>query len=157
MLRHGYFPKSIRDCVLIPVPKHGKDISHSESYRAIALASNISKVFEWCMLLQYPQCLQTSRVGLQFGFKSGMSTSLCTGTIKAVTSRYIHKNTPVYSCFLDASKAFDLVNHDLLFQSLLDKGMPACVVRFLRNWYCNQRLSVKWNSEKSDLGFFSVE
>ena len=51
---------------------------------------------------------------MQFGFKRGMSTSLCTGTIKNVISRHIHRDTPVFACFLDASKAFDPVKHDIL-------------------------------------------
>ena len=106
-------------------------IGQSESHRAIALASNFSKVFEWCLLLQFPHYFCTS--DLQFGFKSGMSTSLCIGTMKNVVARYIHRKTPVLACFLDASKAFDLVNHDLLFQLLLDRGMPVCVIRLLRN------------------------
>ena len=75
--------------------------------------------------------------------------SLCTGTIKNVTARYIHRNTPVFACFLDVSKAFDLVNHNLLFQLLLDRGLPVCVVRLLRNWYTDQKLSVRWNSQRS--------
>ena len=70
-------------------------------------------------------------------------------TIKNVVARYIHRKTPVLACFLDASKAFDLVNHDLLFQLLLDRGMPVCVVRLLRNWYVDQKLSVRWNSKSS--------
>ena len=82
-------------------------------------------------------------------FKSGMSTSLCTGTIKNVTARYLHRKTPVFACFLDASKAFDLVNHDLLFNLLLDRGLPTCVVRHLRNWYTDEKLSVRWNSRRS--------
>ena len=97
MLRHGHFPASIRDCMLIPIPKRGKDIAQSESYRAIALASNFSKLFEWCLLLQFPHYFCTS--DLQFGFKNSMSTSLCTGTIKNVVARYIHRKTPVFACF----------------------------------------------------------
>ena len=124
-----------------------QDIAQSESYWTIALVLNISKLFEWRLLLQFSHYFCTSN--LQFGFKSGMSTSLCTGTIKNIVARYMYRNTPVFACFLDASKAFHLVNHDLLFQLLLDRGLPVCVARLLRNWYTDQKLSARWNSHKS--------
>ena len=142
-MRHGHFPASIRDCML----KHGKDIAQLESYRAIELDSNFSELFEWCLLLQFPHYFCTS--DLQFCFKSSISTSLCTGTIKNVVARYIRRKTPIFACFLDASKAFDLVNHDLLFQLLLDIGMSVCVVRLVRDWHVDQKLSVRWNSKSS--------
>ena len=50
-LRHGYMPKGIRDCILIPVPKNHKDNSCSENYRHIALASTLSKVVEHIIIL----------------------------------------------------------------------------------------------------------
>ena len=76
-----------------------------------------------------------SRVPHCYGFKSGSSATLCAGTVKNVVSRYIHNGTSVFGCFLDASKAFDLVDHDILFNILLDKGLPVVVVRFLWFWY----------------------
>ena len=50
---------------------------------------------------------------LQFGFKPSFSTTLCTGVVKNVISHYIHNGSCVHCCFLDASKAFDLVDHNL--------------------------------------------
>ena len=107
ILRHGYMPKAFRDCVLVPIPKGSKDASCSKNYRAIALASSLSKVLERVLLLKYQSFFCSS--SLQFGFKSGYSTTLCTGMIKNIVSRYIHNGSVVYACFLDASKAFDLV------------------------------------------------
>ena len=52
--------------------------------------------------------------GLQFGFKQKMSTTFCTGAVKNIVSRYLHENSAIFACFLDASKAFDLVNHKIL-------------------------------------------
>ena len=53
MLRHGYVPNSLRDCILQPIPKPGKDPSNSDNYRPIALAPTLSKVFELCILNEY--------------------------------------------------------------------------------------------------------
>ena len=52
-------------------------------------------------------------------------------------------------CFLDASKAFDLVNHGILFQKLLDRGLPLPVIRFLSSWYRAQKMRVRWNNSLS--------
>ena len=46
VVRHGYLPQCLSDCVLIPIPKGSKDPSCSLKYRAFALASTVSKVLE---------------------------------------------------------------------------------------------------------------
>ena len=51
---------------------------------------------------------------------------------------------------LDASKAFDLVNHGVLFRKLLDRGLPLSVIRFLSSWYNVQQVSVRWGQSLSD-------
>ena len=147
LLRHCYMPSVISGCTLVPIPKPGKDPSCSDNYRAIALASTTSKIIEWIILLQYSQYFSTS--DLQFGFKPGISTSMCTGSIKNIVSHYLSRDSRVFGCFLDASKAFDLVNHTLLFQLLLDRCLPKPIVLFLLNWYSSQQVSVRWSSSLS--------
>jgi len=41
----------------------------------------------------------------------------------------------VYAASLDVSKAFDKVNHFKLFHSLINAGMPLCMILLLANWY----------------------
>ena len=53
ILRHGYMPEQLSNCVLLPIPNGNKDQALSESYRPIALASTLSKALEWCILLSY--------------------------------------------------------------------------------------------------------
>ena len=122
MIRHGVVPASLRDCILIPIPKPGKDPSCSDNYRPIALAPTLSKVFEWCLLFKFQSCFIAS--SLQFGFKPGFSSDLCTGLLKNVIHKYLVNNSHVYGCLLDASKAFDHVNHSLLFEKLLNRNLP---------------------------------
>ena len=143
-LKSGIVPDTLRDCILVPIPKPGKDPSSSDSYRPIALAPILIKVFEWCLLFQFQSCFITS--SLQFGFKSGFSADLCTGLLK---NHYLECDSHVYGCFLDASKAFDRVDHALLFEKLLQRNLPSAVARLLLSWYISQQLKVRWSNNFS--------
>ena len=147
ILRHGVIPDSLRDCILVPIPKPGKNLSSSDSYCPIALAPTLSKVFEWCLLFNFQSCFVTSP--LQFGFKPGFSADLCTGLLKNIIYDYIENDTLVFGCFLDASKAFDRVNHTILFEKLLHRDLPLPVARLLLSWYTHQELKVRWSSSFS--------
>ena len=80
--------------------------SDKNKYRPIALVTACSNVY-----------LDTH--DHQYCFKKQHSTELCISTLKSVIKYYTQQSTPVYSCFLDASKAFDRVNHWKLFNKLL--------------------------------------
>ena len=58
--------------------------------------------------------------------------------------KYTGHNTPVYTCFLDASKAIDRVNHLTLFTRLIYSGNSLLIVRILVFWYQTQQLCIKW-------------
>jgi len=102
---------------------------------------------EWCIILMYGEYLISSN--LQFGLKKGLSTSMCTGLLKIVAGKYIRRGSKVHCCLIDASKAFDTVDHTLLFEKLMNKNMPTSIIRFLINWYSTQQLTVCWNGAVS--------
>ena len=47
---------------------------------------------------------------------------------------------------LDATKAFDRVGYCKLIRLLLDKKMPAIIIRILLNMYLSNFTSITWNS-----------
>ena len=47
---------------------------------------------------------------------------------------------------MDASKAFDRVEYNQLFNRLRDRNMCPIVLRLLINMYINQKIQVKWNN-----------
>ena len=61
----------------------------------------------------------------------------------------------MYSCFLDASKALDRVNHWTLFRKLLNRGVPVVLIRILLYWYRTQTFCIKWGSTTSDFFYVS--
>ena len=100
-------------CVLLPIPKSGKTYLSVIVIGPFHLLLNLSKVLEHIILAKCSQYLVSNQ--LQFGFKSGSSTSLCIALVKNIVSWYVFNSSSVYGCFLDASKAFDLVDMGVLY------------------------------------------
>ena len=65
----------------------------------------------------------------QLGFKREHDTDLCIFTVKSVINYYNLHNSPVYTCFLNASNAYDRVNHWTLFRKLLNRSIHILIVR----------------------------
>ena len=105
---------------------------------------NKCHIFELCLSVILEDYLITH--DQQFGFKRKHSTDLCIFTVKSVTKYYTKENSPVYTCFVDASKPFDKINHYILFRKLLDRKTPIVLVRILLFWYTNQTMCLKWGS-----------
>lgn len=85
----------------------------------------------------------------QFGFKRKHSTDLCIYALKNIVQYYRHHNSPIFTCFLDASRAFDRVNFWCLFDKLIVRGVPLLIVRLLCHWYSTQTFCIKWSTATS--------
>ena len=108
------------------------------------ITSIFSKVFELVILKRHSHLFDTT--DNQFGFKRAHGTELSIFVLKQVIEFYSTNGSPLYICFLDLSKAFDKVNHVLLFQKLLKRQVPVLVVRLLQQWYCSQMFVIRWGN-----------
>ena len=145
MLVHGYMPDDMLASVLVPIPKDPRaSLTNSGNYRAIALYSSMGKIVDMLISDRYSNQLMTSNA--QFAFKKCHSTSMCTTLVKEVVSYYNGRNTNVYACLLDATKAFDCVRYDKLFELLLKKDIPGTVIRLLLDSYTRQYAYMRWNN-----------
>ncbi len=149
MLCHGHTPYDLLNATIVSIPKDtAQPITDSNNYRGIALCSSICKVFDLVILHRYSGLLMSSN--LQFSYKSEHSTTMCTAVLRETIAYYNSRNTNVYSCLLDASKAFDRVNFLKLFETLRKRKLPHIIIRCLIDMYTRQSICATWNGFYSD-------
>ena len=118
MLLHGFYPSELLKSTIVSIPKdRTASLSNSNNYRGISLFNSINKLYDYVLIELCGDELLTS--DMQFGYKNNHSTTLCTAIFKEVTDCYLNGRSNVYSCLLDASKAFDKVHYGKLFKVLL--------------------------------------
>jgi hypothetical protein len=99
------------------------------------------------LVTKYAEKLCTSN--LQFSFKEGHSTVNFCLTLKEVIKYYNTRGYDVYACVVDASKAFDRVKHDKLFDLLKKRGILAIALRMIMDMYRRQSSRIFWGSQYS--------
>ena len=87
---------------------------------------------------------------VQAGFRNGRGTrdqiaNICWIIKKA---REFQKN--IYFCFIDYTKAFDCVDHNKLWKTLQEMGIPDHLICLLRNLYAGQEATVRTGHETVD-------
>ncbi|KAJ8707841.1 hypothetical protein PYW07_011518 [Mythimna separata] len=118
-LSHSYLPCDFMRTVVVPVVKNKTgDLADKANYRPISLATVIAKVFDG--LLDARLNKHVTLHDNQFGFRPKLSTDSAILCLKHTIRYYTDRKTPVYACFLDLSRAFDLVSYNVLWQKLED-------------------------------------
>ena len=79
------------------------------------MSRTLSKLVDIIIINKQSKHLDTS--DLQFGFKQNSSTVQCSFVVKESIDYYCLSEGNVYATVLDASKAFDRLNFDNLFES----------------------------------------
>ena len=70
--------------------------------------------------------------------------------MKTVINRHLNKGSKVYACLINASKAFDTVDHCNLLRKLVERRMPKPILCPLLCWYMTQKMRVQWSGRASD-------
>jgi hypothetical protein len=104
--KHGHTPEDLCIATIASIPKDKcGNMCSADNYRGIALCSSLGKLNDMIILTKYKDLLASS--DMQYAFKEKHGTTMCSLVVKDVVKYYWRKGTEVYSCFVDASKAFD--------------------------------------------------
>ena len=147
---HGFIPSNCLETEINPISKNcNGNVQDTSNYRPIALATVISKLLEHVILARIaPMCMSSDH---QFGFKAKHSTDMCVFLLKQAVL-FLKHDTPVYATFLDVykSKAYDRIDHYMLFKKMIICNIPLCLVCLLLYWYKSKMLCIKCGSHFLD-------
>ena len=141
----GYFPNIWKLADVKPICKPNKPPSSCDSYRPIALLSNVSKVFEAFLLQQLNLKIEESDNILkpfQMGFRSSYSTMYPLVYFTDELSDALNKKYGTIAILLDVSKAFDTVYTTGLIYKMIKYGFDPYLIKVIYSFLQNRSFKV---------------
>ncbi len=114
-IRNDKFPQCLKHATVIPIHKKGAKDKIS-NYRPISLLNVYSKIFEKLMKKSLTKYLESKCILCpdQFGFRHGKSTFDALATFNEKIYASLDSQNSLLSIFIDFTKAFDTIKHDIL-------------------------------------------
>ena len=146
------FPTVWKIAEVTPIPKDG-DHEQAINNRPISLLPVLSKVCERAAYNQLTSyLLEKERLTQhQSGNKKWHSTETSVIQTTDAILNAIDKKKLTATVFLDMSKAFDSIDHELLISKLEDVGVSNMTLLWFRSYLSNRKQVVKIHTTKSEL------
>ena len=112
----------------------------------------ISKVFEKVVQEQLTEFLNVNKLlyNSQYGFRKAHSTETATLELIDTLLQALDKKEIPISIFLDLSKAFDTIDHNILYIKLRHYGINGVPLNWLINYLTDRQQFVKLDDEISN-------
>ena len=149
-LQEGYFPNRMKNAELVPLYK-SKNWYIKTNYRPISLLPTLSKLLEKVIYSHTYQFMETTSqiYDGQFGFRSKHS---CENAIQNLVGDIIKgedQGLITTAVFLDLSKAFDTLNHPILFEKLYKYGIWGLTLDWFKSYLSNRHMRVKCQTNET--------
>jgi exonuclease III len=156
-LNTGIFPDSLKVARVIPLFKKG-ETSLFDNYRPISLLPVISKIFEKTVHNQLYTYFNTNKLLYkhQYGFRPDHSVENATLEFVDRVLKLLDSNFNPFSVFIDLSKAFDTLNHDILLHKLSYYGIKNTSLAWFESYLSNRYQYVDYGEKSSSLRSISI-
>ena len=145
-LKQSRFPKAWKDSLITAIPK-SKQVTIN-NLRPISILPIMSKLFEKCILMIMAKDLYKLFDGNQFGFRNNSSTQCALITLQSYITQSMDtpNNGSTIMISFDISKAFDMVNHDKLIETLITNDVSNHFVQLINSYLQDRTQRVTYKS-----------
>ena len=144
-------PNALKIAKVTPIFKTGgKDLI--KNYRPILVLPCFSKILERIMYNRMYKHLQENNIlyPKQFGFQKFHSTDCAIAQLIDQIFNSFEENKFTLGVFIDLSKAFDTVNHDILLTKLSNYGIQNINLKWFTSYLSQRKQYIYSNQDKTD-------
>ena len=151
-IKNGVYPDLLKTARVTPIYKKG-DKSDPSNYRPISVLSQVNKVFEKILHKRLYKYLTKFEIlyEYQFGFRKGHSTTQALIEITDKIKRALDNKEQTCGIFIDLTKAFDTVDHNILLKKMHHYGIRGVVNNLFKSYLTNRQQFVKVNNVSSSM------
>ncbi|MFZ2538897.1 MAG: reverse transcriptase family protein, partial [Oscillospiraceae bacterium] len=149
-INQGCFPSEMKIAKVIPIYKcEARD--EFANYRPISLLPTFSKILEKLIFNKLNDFLIKYHVlyDQQYGFRKNYSTELALIDLSDKIAKAIDDKRLTIGIFIDLSKAFDSLKHDILLKKLSHYGVRGIAQDWFRSYLTNREQFVVVNGVRS--------
>ena len=142
--------------IICPIIKRGKDSRHPLNHRAISLMSTVAKVFSDIINNRIVYYMETRQLFAdeQNGFRRMCSCLDHLYVLTTIIRNRKKDNLSTYVCYVDFTRAFDSVNHSLLWLKLQGYNISGNILNIIKTMYANIQSVVRLGCVLTD--WFSI-
>ena len=149
-LMSGIFPTSLKIAKISPIFKK-EDPHLTDNYRPISLLPVLSKIFEKVAFKQVYDYFNENDLlyKSQYGFRKKHSTELAGLEFYDKIINYLENDQLPLAVFLDLSKAFDTIDHEILLRKLSYYGISGNSLLWFKCYLTNRKQYVQFKDSLS--------
>ena len=151
-LTQGVFPAELKMAKVIPIFKKG-DKSQLTNYRPVSVLPVFSKILERLIHSRLTDFIKANDLLYknQFGFRQNYSASMALTYLVDNILTQVQNGDYVIGVFMDFSKAFDTVNHDILLNKLENYGIRGIAYNLLESYLSERKQFVHYQVSSSPM------